>query len=469
MIPRMNVLCGCAATISILGLAGAVGPLGPGAMQPQVHWTLTATDPASGLIEVRAEIPPEVLDGVQTLSLVFVDLKESGGNLRTISARQDGKTLDLQRVQSRAGHRCEVRVPESSRAITIEYQIDPTFAPPGRTVSIAADARGRLTQELGVLRTTTIFPRSRLSQFESRVSFELPPSWLAVTPWPEQGGSFSYSPEHARDTDYLGVGPFRIREIREAGFRFRVAGLSDEDEHMSERLIQVAERARLIAGPLPGSPDDVHSILLIPRGFMRGGSAGRRSIVQHPHPVTLAHEMFHWWNHHGLTRGEAAWFHEGFTEYFGIRIATETGLIRDEFAMACFADLNSEMRYIEETAPIGLAEASKASARDEKRSRLTYAKGALLALLIERRLNETGDSLNTVMRSLIQSGETNLDNAKLRRAFHDAYDGAVDTFFDTYVYQATALPDLGLPPASGESGAAKFLPPDLRPGNAGDL
>lgn len=126
--------------------------------------------------------------------------------------------------------------------------------------------------------------------------------------------------------------------------------------------------------------------------------------------------------------------------------------------MACFADLNSEMRYIEEPAPIGLAEASRASARDEKRSRLTHAKGALLALLMERRLNENGESLDTVMRSLIQSGETNLDNTKLRQAFHEAYDGAVDSLFDTNVYQATALPDLGPPPATGESGAAKFLP-----------
>lgn len=409
---------------------------------------------------IRVSGPIALPPGSSGPALLFTEL--SNGAPRRIRASQGDRELAVEmKSASKPGGResfaCFLPA-GTSGAVQFEYDVDPTFYPPGSEQETQADARARVTTELGVLRATTILPQALLRN-ATRLRFDLPDGWTAVTPWPERDGTFLLEDQSkSAAPEYIGIGPFVVTGHTLDGitYRFGVCGANDRID--APALLRIVTKARDVAGRAPGVPGDVFSVVVVPRDFVRGGSAGRRSAVQPPNPVVLAHEMFHWWDHSRLTRQEANWFHEGFTEYYGIRLARDAGLIDEQFEQACFADLNAEMRYLETDSARSLADASRAAPKDPKAARIVYAKGALLALLMERRLEPSGRSLDEIMSHVLALGRSGLGNEELRQHFHDVYKGALDTEFDRYVLETNALPDLGLPSATGATGAARYLP-----------
>ena len=68
-------------------------------------------------------------------------------------------------------------------------------------------------------------------------------------------------------------------------------------------------------------------------------------------------------------------------------MAREAGAWTTDAETACFADLEAEMRRLEQDAPRSLQDAS----RDPAATRLVYSKGALFWMLVDARLRAAED------------------------------------------------------------------------------
>lgn len=422
-----------------------------------IAWTVAVNDPASGTVQVTLEIPLDSIGERAHLDLTFPDAHDFSGRVSAFHAQAGSKSIEVQERHTERSQRFRMPLADKSkRPIAIGYTVDARFYPPGSEDGARRDARAIMESDLGVLRTRTIFAAGLHTSQTARVRFELPKDWIAVTPWDRDEDGFILPPNALRDTEYLGIGPFDVSEIRIAETQCRIGSMGAGNE-LVERLPALIEFEQRIAGTAPRSAHQRHSVILVPRGFIQGGSAGRRSVVQSPNPVTLAHEVFHWWNHAGIAAPEARWFSEGFTEYFAIEAARASGLVSDAYAESCYADLDGEMRHLERDGAVSLADASRRYGEREAQ-RLVYGKGALFAYWMDRELHTDGRDLSAVLPVVFADPNRRHDNAALAHAFDLAFDGAMNDAFHTYVGTATPLPDLGLPEATGESGRTRFLP-----------
>ena len=415
------------------------------------------SDPAAGLIHVRMEFPAGALSGRSYLDLTFWDLHRQPEALKSVAAWIDDKPLAVTRPFWKSAHTRRITLNDASGTLVMEYSLDPTYYAPGVEVIEPADAVSRVTADLAVLRTTSTFPVMNPDGLTIRVVFRLPAGWVAVTPWQADGNGFLIPPEQ-QATEYVALGPFQIQEITVGGATMRAAVSPAADTIPLETIASIMRfELNLLGAPPPGA-GNVYAATVVPQEFMNGGSAGQRSTVQIPGPDTLAHEMFHWWNTSSHTGQEAKWFQEGFTEYYGVKIASEAGAWLPEQANQCMADLNGEMRFLEQNNPRSLMDVSRNSTGDSYARRLVYSKGALFALSLDRQLQAQGRNLDEVMRVVLDDPRQDLNNDALKAIFHDTYGGMVDPAFEAYVIKGDALPDLGLGPASGESGCARYLP-----------
>lgn len=440
-----------AAPAAGLGQAPAPEP------RPDIRWEVRITRSASGLVDVRGTFPAEALLGRSRIRLEFLDARRHPGQLDSISAWANGRPLQVRQLEA-DGSAYEVAVHSQGTrdAVIVEYTIDPTFYPPGSRAESPADARSRVTQDLAVIRTASLFPRLDLVG-PGTVVFSLPAGWTAVTPWIREGDAFELSHEEQRHLEYLGLGPFDVREVAAGGMPLRVAALRADSGLGTDAVVSLLEMELELAGVPPGDGGP-RSVVIVPEGFMRGGAAGRHSVVQPPDAMVLAHELFHWWTHSGLTRPEATWFLEGFTNYYGIKAVLRAGLWTMQEAHACLADLSAEMRYLEKDGPESLEAVSRRYREGQRARRLVYSKGALLAFLLDRELEARGRSLDEVMRAVFAERRAGLGTGDLRDRFSQVYGDLVDDQLEGYVIQGEALPDLGLGAATGRSGCARELP-----------
>lgn len=430
----------------------------------------------AGFIGSAADVRVRVTRENSTVTVSATAMAQIGGEvvlqfndialnqLRTFKAMQGTRAVDteVESVSSRApGSAVRCRIKDlSAGTSTVEYEVDPTFYPTGRVPGEAAEARSRLTPQLGILRTTCFLPVSWL-QSGMRIDFDVPDGWRVVTPWHDDSGTFISEPRGLQSlVDYLGVGPFQIAERHSYGVAYRIAVHAQAGDFHVDSVIRLIEIEQGIVGRPPAGAGAIFAVIVTPEGFVRGGSSGHRSVVQPPDPVVLAHEIFHWWTHSAVTAREAQWYHEGFTEYVGIRASRDAGLITAQFTDACFADLEAEMTYLEREQAADLS-SEQPLPDSAKSSRILYAKGALVALVMERKLAEAGKSLDNVLRAVLSVERRAMTNSTLRGIFHDAVDGAVDEEFDRYITQATRLPALELPKPTGKTGVARFLPEEL--------
>jgi hypothetical protein len=427
---------------------------------PVVPCRVIIDDPASGIATVRLELDEAAIRHRDRLVLVFPDVRGSDQMLRSFRAQADGRDVATESRQvsgTRGGTGASgdhvlvhlVPIPAGARSLTLVYTIDPTYFPPGSDRTQPADARSRIDAGLAIVRSTSLFARIDAADARLGVEFDLPRGWVAVTPWPSMDGRVVVPAGASASIEYLALGPYETRTIAAQGTEVIVAtpALVATGDFPIEAII--AREMELLAAPFKRPGPFLATV--VPDSFMHGGAAGDRSIVQSPAPVVLAHEVFHWWNDASLTARDAAWFREGLTEYYGIRVAREAGAWTPEAETACLADLEAEMRRIEQGGARGLREASL----DPAMSRLVYAKGALFWMLVDERLRGSGRYLEEAVRRVVTSPREGLTTAELRTLFSTLYSGAVDEEFDRYVLGANPLPDLGLPPAAGTSGCSR--------------
>jgi hypothetical protein len=443
------LLVGVILAAGIAAWRAAHPPL-PGPL-PVVPCRVTITDPASGLADVRLDFDQAALRNRRHLILAFGDVRGSSRMVRAFAARLDGHDVEVRSDDVRGALVYYVPIAGGARDLSIGYTIDPTYFPPGSDPGEPADARSRIAADLAIVRSSSLFPRFDAAGARLGVEFDLPRGWIAVTPWPSADGRVVVPAELAAAVEYLPIGPFETRDVAVGGTVIHVAtpALVRSGTFPVETI--VARELELVAAPLKRAGPFVATV--VPDTFMHGGAAGDHTIVQSSAPQVLAHEVFHWWNDATLTAADAMWFREGLTEYYGIRVAREVGAWTPEAEAACLADLNGEMRLIEETAPRSLKDASL----DPTATRLVYSKGALFWVLVDRRLRASGRFLEDAVRRVVTSPREGLTTEELRTLFSSVYDGVVDDEFDRFVAGANRLPDLGLGPATGRSGCAREL------------
>lgn len=447
-----------------LAVAGCSRPYQPETASPRILWSVRIEEPSEGTADVEGRLSAYETSGVSRISLDFTDLATEPSRLLALSARTTaGGTVPIQSVPSRSG-RFILELAGRSGAVTIQYTIDPTYFPPGSLARGPSEARSRIAPELAIVRTTSLLPQVDLRGLEASVRFVLPKGWLAVAPWPARGDTLLPGSAAAPTVDYLALGPFRLAEVAAGGRVVRIATAPGEVQLSLGQIVSIFRTAVDIVGIPPRVEANILTVAVVPAAFMRGGAAGRHSIVQSASPEVLAHEMFHWWNHSGLTTAEATWFREGLTNYYGIQLARNSGAWTDEAAEDCLADLEAEMRYLERDGAASLAEASRAYRNDPQLRRLVYSKGTLFSLQLDRELSgSAGRSLDEATRILLARGHQNLANQDIRRVISEVYDGLIDATFDRYVTGVAELPALGLGVPTGRSGCARFLP-DSEPG-----
>ena len=418
---------------------------------PVVPCRVVIADPANGLAEVRLDLDEEALRYRRHLVLGFVDVKGSDRMVRSFEATSDGKPVAPVSEIVRGALVYFVPIGARAKSLSITYTIDPTYLAPDADPAEPADARSRITADLAIVRSASLFPRFDLAGARLGVEFELPRGWTAVTPWPSVDGRVVVPVEAAAPVEYLAIGPFETRDITAGSEVVTVVTPALQATGAFPVETIVAREFELVAARFKRRGPFV--AIVVPDAFMHGGAAGDHTIVQSSAPQVLAHEVFHWWNDAALTSADAMWFREGLTEYYGIRVAREAGAWSPEAEAACLADLNGEMRLLEETAPRSLRDASL----DPGAVRLVYSKGALFWMLVDRRLRASGRYLEDAVRRVVTSPREGLTTWELRTLFSSVYDGLVDDEFDRYVIGANRLPDLGLGPATGRSGCAREL------------
>jgi hypothetical protein len=428
----------------------AAHPPVPGPL-PIVPGRVTIADPASGLAEVRLEFDRDALRDRRHLILAFGDVRGSARVIRAFSARLDGRDVEVRSEDIRGALVYLVPIARGARDLSIAYTIDPTYFPPGSDRADPADSRSRITADLAIVRSSSVFPRFDVAGARLGVEFDLPRGWIAVTPWPSADGRVLVPADLAAAVEYLPIGPFETQDLVVGSSVIHIAkpALLRTGAFPVEAI--VARELELVAAPLKRAGPFVAAI--VPDTFMRGGAAGDHTIVQSSAPQVLAHEVFHWWNDARLTAADAMWFREGLTEYYGIRVAREAGASTPEAEAACLADLNGEMRLREEAAPRSLKDASL----DPGATRLVYSKGALFWVLVDRRLRASGRYLEDAVRRVVTSPREGLTTEELRTLFSSVYGGLVDDEFNRYVLGANRLPDLGLGLGTGRSGCAREL------------
>ena len=458
----MNRLIGIlvAALVVIVGSAwwsrhrGGAESRPDGAREIVVEAIVDLTRPAEGTAAVSLEFPAATLDGRRHVLLGFADAHAGPSVFRSFTAEAGGQAVAVTRETFRGALLMRMEAPRASGPLEIAYTIDPTYYPAGSVRRTAADARSRVTAELAVVRASSLLPVLGLSGASYRVRFLLPDGWTAVTPWEPDGERWRASAEVEAGLEYLAFGPFSVREIVAGENRILLAtALVGEVPTLPFEAI-LRREVELLAAPLRRT--GTLTAVVVPESFMRGGAAGRHTIVQAPSPVVLAHEVFHWWNDGTMTAADAGWFREGLTEFYGIRIARETGAWTVEQESGCLADLQMEMRQIEAGAqPRSLVAASL----DPAASRLVYSKGAMFWLFADRELRRNGRYLEEAVRRALGGERVGLTTGDLRAIFAEMYGGQLDTAFDRFVLGSEPLPDLGLGPGTGRSGCA----PDLAP------
>jgi predicted metalloprotease with PDZ domain len=224
-----------------------------------------------------------------------------------------------------------------------------------------------------------------------------------------------------------------------------------------EKLTKLVRAIQEMAGvPLPGG--GVRTVIVLPSGFMNGGAAGGRSVVQAPLVNVIAHEMLHWWIHNGLGGPETRWFTEGFNDYFSLKAADKSGAWGNSARDACISDLQAEMRFLEKDNAVSLAEASQSYRSNPKLKRVVYSKGHLFALFLDRKLNQEGRDLEEVLPLLLSDRRSSLTNHELENALSKVFGDSISTQLNAYVFDAKRLPESGLPAGDGTSGCARFLP-----------
>ena len=156
----------------------------------------------------------------------------------------------------------------------------------------------------------------------------------------------------------------------------------------------------------------------------------------------ISHEIFHAWNGNALIPYglEEKWFQEGFTQYYGYR---GCGIERLEAFL--LKDYQYYAKEFAEGRDMPLVASGPQLYRTE-RSYFYYAKGALVADMLDRGLKEYFNlSLDDYMQSIyLKFGidGIRIKTSDLLQSLNDLTGSDLSPFFDAFIYGTVPLPEL---------------------------
>ena len=132
---------------------------------------------------------------------------------------------------------------------------------------------------------------------------------------------------------------------------------------------------------------------------------------------TIAHELFHHWN--GVLFVGPQWFREGFTNFYARKLVRRAEVYQLEEAVD---QLDLELRHyaLSPYRDLGEVAAEERSAIDGEVQDMVYARGDLIALMIDselRRASHGSRSLDDIMRALVADRPAHVSDAQLLSRF----------------------------------------------------
>ena len=409
---------------------------------------------------VRLEVGPVVADGRIAVSQTierpgegvirfgFRDFALLPDRVRGLEVRCDGRRLEHQEVDH-VFWNSKVSVPSGTRELQVTYLIDPRWCPPGEPLREGSRQVCFVRPEASVIRTTVAFPRWECGTGPTTIAFRLQPGWTALAPWARVESQTFWAP--GMTDEYIALGPF-----------------SSEVESIGETESQIGRSGALSSPPNGTSTEDImrlvrwladrlglrglkqhHSVAVLPGSLLRGGASGEQSLVCDDSPVTLAHEIAHWWIGKAFSMApDATWFGEGVHSYYAYRCLWKSGLWnRERFSSALLA-LESQVRSMEHEAghaySLGQASIMYWKSADPWHD-VIYRKGALFGLLLDARIQELtrgGSTLDHLLAVLCKTGSRNVSTVDITVALQGALGVNASNVIETFVNRGTVIPSV---------------------------
>jgi predicted metalloprotease with PDZ domain len=316
----------------------------------------------------------------------------------------------------------------------------------GRKETPRLDAKGGiligaaifLVPKVQTLDASAEAPTPKLDEADIQVTWSLPATWRAVTPWPTAKGAV-HTPASADDLldNFLVLGPPDVYDFFEARIgdsTVRAAVVRGAWAFPNVRLWSAFERAiRQSAAIFDGMPGPSYLLVIGPapgtrqqQGMSDGGGAARQSFnaeldekytasdLSGPRPLkTLAHETFHWWNPVAFPPAaglEAYWWTEGVTVYYETLLLWRAGIISQaDFISALVQHYDRGERRNPARPATSLIEASRKITGDGgPEYDEAYYLGAICGFALDleiRKLSDGARSLDDLLRELVARHE----------------------------------------------------------------
>jgi hypothetical protein len=185
-------------------------------------------------------------------------------------------------------------------------------------------------------------------------------------------------------------------EERIDGKIFRIGVLEGASALTVPKIIETAKAVFRLAWDHYGPLDDQEfGLAIFPHGSLGGGTALYSTLASEENPVTIVHEMLHWWTNFQAP----AWFREGVHSYIVLKLLADNGIFDQARLQQVFKELLQErMRVVQREGKVySLAESSAAYDRNAGGGDI-YALGPLFAYKLDREIqgHNAGTSLEAV-------------------------------------------------------------------------
>lgn len=461
-------------TLALALTVAAFGGCGHGAMHGAPESADAPGAAVDGVEVMLALRPPDrggALDVTYTIGLGGAPLPETvelsfpdtwGGrsgffdDINAIAARDgDGNTLTLEvRQPGRVGV-----LTDGAVEVTLSYQV----APARRRLHEAGRFRALLTPSTFYAPGHAVFAQplsiGRTALNNIRVTADPDSTWPVHATWPLDGEPTSI--ERIIDGAVFGGGYDQIvaGDDRRRIDLWIAPGACAEPERLAQIVQAVIAAQADLLGPAIASRTTVVVLRRDddPNRLTGNGRAGGfvlelgASVEADDDALValIAHENLHRLVGH-LLRFAASdeygtlWFREGVTEYVAVRTAVRAGVVPDTRLFALIGDAITNYRANPAATSVDAASIGARYWSDRDLRRLPYDKGALLAMLIDLRLQQAGagdlSGFLAFLRDDTASRAAPLTNAAVRDALARYSGLAWDEFWQQYVLGSGWLP-----------------------------
>lgn len=441
----------------ILGVVGLVGSVGAAAQTVETLAYTLRPDPQSGQLTVELEWAT----GPRTQSGLYVaqrwgDIPDIPSLIRNV--RCSGGQL------VRNGNQWIVQHLRGQK-LTLTYEVDPGVRGLDWDHAYLPITTRNFFHGFGnAFLITPLVGGAQPESYEVIVRWRLPSGWKAVCSWgrgPTVGAQLAIS--DLRNSVYL-AGELKTQRIERDGlqvdvalfdrFRFNVddfAKMAAEIVAAQVKFMGAADFPPFVVTCVPcGDPLRPGESRLVGSGLYHSFAllTAPKSVLNDAVEHLFAHELFHYWNGRLLTMAdpekEVAWFYEGLTDYYALRILYEEGV----WHPAVYAKwINKHIRGYYDNPAIHAT--NEEIARDFWRKRdtvgqMAYQRGLLLGLYWRKLAEERGvpggfDRLFTRLLERGRAGGFELSNAAVRATGVQVLGPWFADEFDRYVVRAERI------------------------------